>query len=245
MEEIWKSIPEFEGYYEASTLGRIRSIERVVKSGRGFRTVPSTILKPSLGQWGYEQVSLCMNNKHQTKRVNRLIALTFIPNPNNLPQVNHKDGVKTNNCVDNLEWCDGSYNMKHCFDNKLTDWGTKIRIIETNEEFNSIVECANKTGGHAQLIIACLNGRRKTHKGYHYEVIGQRISEKYNRNNHPVKNQVYDSKIKIEYNNEIRSLKEWSKILEIDFHTLETRYYNGDRGDRLFRKVRKYERHNK
>lgn len=239
MEEVWKAIPEFEGYYEASTLGRIRSVERIVKSGRGYRTALSTILKPSIGEFGYEEVSLSMNNKKYMRRVNRLVAQTFIGNPDNLPQVNHIDGNKTNNCVENLEWCDGSYNMQHCYANKLTDWGTKIRIVETGEEFDSIVKCANKIGGHAQLIIACLNGRRKTHKGYHYEIVGQRVSEKYHRNNHPVKNQIYESKIKIEHNGETHSFREWGEKLGIDVNTLRNRYWKGDRGDRLFREVRK------
>ena len=134
----------FEGYYEASNLGRIRSVERIVKSGRGHKTVPSVVLKPSIGEYGYESVSLSMNNKKYMRRVNRLVAQTFIDNPDNLPQVNHIDGNKTNNRVENLEWCNGSYNMQHCYANKLTDWETKIRIVETNEEFNSIVEWQNE-----------------------------------------------------------------------------------------------------
>ena len=240
MDEKWKTIPGFEGYYEASNLGQIRSVERIVRSGRGYRTVFSTILKPAIGEWGYEYVSLSVNGKRYNRRVNRLIAQTFIENPNHLPQVNHKDGVKTNNCVDNLEWCTASRNMKHCFDNGMSDWATKVRIVETGEEFNSIVECANKINGHVQLIIACLNGRRKMHKGYHFEIVGDRASKRYNRNNHPVKNQKYESKIQIKYNNEIHSLKEWAKILDIDKHTLECRYYRGDRGNRLFREVKKW-----
>ena len=242
--EEWKAIPGFEGYYEASNLGRIRSVERIVKSGRGHKTVPSVVLKPSVGEYGYESVSLSMNNKQYMQIVNRLVAQAIIDNPNNLPQVNHIDGDKTNNCVENLEWCDGSYNMQHCYANKLTDWGTKIRIVETNEEFNSIVECARKIGGHAQLIIACLNGRRKTHKGYHYEVIGQRISEKYKRNNHQNKNQKYESKVKIEHNGEIHSFREWGEILGISENTLRNRYWRGDRGDKLFRERRKHGRFN-
>lgn len=240
MNEEWKAIPEFKGYYEASNLGRIRSIERTVRSGKGYKAIPSTILKPSIGEWGYEIVCLSVNGTRYTRRVNRLIAQTFIENPDNLPQVNHKDGIKTNNCVDNLEWCDASYNMKHCFDNRMSDWTTKVRIVETGEVFDSIVECANNINGHVQLIIACLNGRRKRHKGYHFEVVGDRASEKYNRNNYPIKNQKYESKIQIEHNNEIHSLKEWAEILGIDKHTLECRYYRGDRGDRLFREVKKY-----
>ena len=197
-EEIWKDIPEFEGIYEVSNMGRIRSLSRIVRSGRGNRINPTVILKPAIGQWGYEQVCLRKDGKKYTKRVNRLVAQAFIPNPNNLPQVNHIDGDKTNNCVDNLEWCDASHNMKHCFDNRMSNWTTKIRIIETGEVFNSKAECARKIGGHISLIDMCLKGKRKTHKGYHFEIIGERASDKYNRKNVINKKDNYDSGFKKE-----------------------------------------------
>ena len=180
--EIWKPINNYEGCYEASNKGRIRSVERLVKCKNGMRTSPSTILKPSLGQWGYEQVTLRKEGRKETVRINRIIAQTFIPNPNKLPQVNHIDGNKINNCVENLEWCDASHNMKHCFDNHMSDWTTKIKILETGEVFNSKAECARKIKGHVSLIDMCLRGERKTHRGYHYEIIGKSASEKYRRN---------------------------------------------------------------
>ena len=236
-EEIWKDIPEFEGIYEASNMGRIRSVSRIVRSGKGDRINPTVILKPAIGQWGYEQVCLRKDGKKYAKRVNRLVAQAFIPNPNNLPQVNHIDGDKTNNCVDNLEWCDASYNMKHCFDNRMSDWTTKIRIIETGEVFNSKAECARKIGGHVSLIDMCLKGKRKTHKGYHFEIIGERASDKYNRKNVTNKKDNYESEFKIEYKGEVHSFREWSMITGIKQHTLYTRYLRGDRGGTLFRSV--------
>ena len=237
-EEIWKPIPDYEGYYEVSSTGRIRSVERIGKSGKGIRKYPSVILKPSLGQWGYEQVCLRKDGEKRTARVNRLVAQTFIPNPDNLPQVNHIDGAKTNNNVENLEWCNASQNMIHCFSNELSDWNTRIRIIETGEEFNSISECARAIGGHISLINACLFGSRKTHKGFHFEVIGDRASQKHKRVKRNNK-QIYKSNRNIEYNGEIHSIKEWSEIINIPYHTLEVRYYRGDKGDRLFREVDK------
>lgn len=240
MSEIWKAISDFEGYYEVSNKGRIRSVERTVKSGRGYRKVPSTILNPALGQWGYEQVCLRKNGKSYTKRVNRIVAQVFIPNPNNYPQVNHIDGVKTNNCVENLEWCNCSQNMLHCHTNGLSDWNTNVRVVETNKIYRSIAECARDIGGYEQLIRACLNGDRKTHKGYHFELVGKRASDKHTRKNNYQKNREYVSDIKVEYKGAIHTFKEWGKIYNIKPHTLECRYYRGDRDDRLFREVRKH-----
>lgn len=236
-EEIWKPILGYEGYYEACNKGYIRSVDRLVKCKNGVRISPATILKPSLGQWGYEQVTLRKEGNKKTVRVNRIIAQTFIPNPNNLPQVNHIDGNKTNNCVDNLEWCNASHNMKHCFDNRMSDWTTKIRIIETGEVFNSKAECARKICGHVSLIDMCLKGKRKTHKGYHFEIIGERASDKYNRKNAINKKDNYESEFKIEYKGEVHSFREWSMITGIKQHTLYTRYNRGDREDQLFRPI--------
>ena len=103
--ENWKSIPNFEGYYEASTLGRIRSIQRSRTKGG--------ILKPSLTGSGYPHLTLCAKGKKYSYDVHRLIALTFLDNPNNLQEVNHKDENKQNNSVTNLEWCDRLHNQRY------------------------------------------------------------------------------------------------------------------------------------
>lgn len=235
--EIWKPIPNFEGLYEASNIGRIRSVERKVSSGKGERTVSSKILKPILDEWGYEKVSLSKGGKCVSRKVNRLVAQAFIPNPNNYPQVNHKDGIKTHNYIENLEWCTASQNMKHCFENGMSDWRTKVKIIETGQVFNSLSECARAIGGHINNIQMCLKGRRKTHKGYHFEIVGDRASDKHGRNNYKENKQEYDSKVKIEHNGEVHSLREWSEILGIKLSTLTNRYYRGDKGERLFRTV--------
>ena len=238
-EEIWKPIKNYEGFYEISDKGNVRSVERVVKSGRGHRTVPSTLLKPALGEWGYETVSLSKNNKHLTQRVNRLVAQAFIPNPNNYPQVNHIDGNKLNNCVENLEWCNASQNMLHCHINGLSGWGTPIRIVETGEVFNSVTNCARAINGQVSLIRACLDGKRKTHNGYHFEIAGERASEKYNRKNVKNSKDEYENEIKITYDGETHSFRKWSEILGVKQSTLVNRYFRGDRGERLFRPIRK------
>ena len=119
IKEIWKPIPGFEGYYEASNLGRIRSINEinvfVRKDGKEIRRKHNCkILKPIFdGKKFYLQVSLSKNGVSKRYLIHRLIAKTFIDNPLNLPEVNHKDEDKTNNCVSNLEWCDHKYNNNY------------------------------------------------------------------------------------------------------------------------------------
>ena len=102
--ELWKDIPNYESLYQASNLGRIRSLDHVRKNGTNSYIQKGKILKFNKNDSGYYQVRLSKNGIAKTYRVNRLIALTFINNPLNKETVNHKDGNKLNNCVDNLEW---------------------------------------------------------------------------------------------------------------------------------------------
>ena len=104
--EIFRDIKGYEGLYQVSNKGTIVSLnynrKNMVKR-----------LKPFISKFGYTEVKLYDNGKRKGFRVHRLVAEAFIPNPNNLPQVNHKDEDKTNNCVENLEWCDCEYNIKY------------------------------------------------------------------------------------------------------------------------------------
>ena len=125
IEEIWKPVVGYEGLYEVSNKGTVKSLDRFTKSGRGNgnRFISGKILKSALNKKGYPSVVLCKDGKMFTQRVHRLVAEAFIPNPDNLPVVNHKDEDKTNNCVDNLEWCTNKYNC---------NYGTSIsRMCET------------------------------------------------------------------------------------------------------------------
>ena len=101
MEEIWKDIEGYEGLYQVSNLGRVRSLRRNI------------ILRQSIERNGYERILLYKNKGYKHFLIHRLVATAFIPNPNNLPQVNHKDENKLNNCVDNLEWCTQEYNHNY------------------------------------------------------------------------------------------------------------------------------------
>jgi len=110
--EVWKPHPEYCSI-EVSTLGNIRTLDRVVSNGRGIYVVKGRILKQRCDRYGYLIVSVQVDGKWKTRLVHRLVAQAFIPNPNNLPQVNHRDCNRTNNFVDNLEWCNNSYNQKY------------------------------------------------------------------------------------------------------------------------------------
>ena len=104
MKEIWKPVRNYEGLYEVSNMGRVKSLNY-------NRTGKERIMKGLDNGHGYLFVQLCKDGKAKNCRINRLVAMAFIPNPDNLPEVNHKDKIRTNNRVDNLEWCTTQYNI--------------------------------------------------------------------------------------------------------------------------------------
>lgn len=143
MKEIWKDIAGYEGKYQVSNRGRVRSLE--YHNMRGIKRIG--FLRPTVvGRGiGYLRVALSRKHKLTSFMIHRLVALAFIENPHNLPQVNHKDGNKHNNNVDNLEWCTNSYNQLHAYANGLNPHHfTKFHpVIVINKETNEIMrfEC--------------------------------------------------------------------------------------------------------
>ena len=122
-DEVWKNITGFESRYEVSDLGRVRSLDRHSKhntSKTGFILQKGQMLKPYISKKGYLKVDLGDGfGKRKSVSVHRLVAIAFIDNPMNYDQVNHMDGVKTNNHIDNLEWCNNSENQLHAYANGL------------------------------------------------------------------------------------------------------------------------------
>lgn len=113
MEEIWKTIKGYENIYEVSNKGNIRSVDRYVYQQNRMVFYKGTKLKPFKNNSGYLCVGLSINNKKKKFAVHRLVAESFLPNPHNYPQINHKDENKENNEWTNLEWCTGSYNGRY------------------------------------------------------------------------------------------------------------------------------------
>ena len=162
MKEIWKNIDGYEGLYQVSNLGRVKSLEKFI-----YDTINRTqhnkerILKPGKSKTGYLQVILCKDRKIKTFSVHRLVAMTFLENPNNLETVHHIDEDKTNNKVSNLEWTTQKKNVQY-------SCGIKIKCldIKTNETiyFSSINEAANFLNTECSVISYSLYISKKPYK---------------------------------------------------------------------------------
>ena len=113
MGEVWKDVPGYEGLYQVSNCGNVRSLDRLIKrKGQGDLPLKGGTVK-QFSNKGYKVVTLSKESKLKQFKVHRLVALAFIPNPDSLPQVNHKDENPANNCIENLEWCDDRYNSNY------------------------------------------------------------------------------------------------------------------------------------
>ena len=115
MAEIWKAVTGYEGLYEVSSLGNVRSLDRVIRSKHNGTTLKKgRILTPFYEEKkGYYQVALSKDGKEKKQRIHRLVATAFLDNPFNYTDINHKDEIKTNNKMDNLEWCTREYNNNY------------------------------------------------------------------------------------------------------------------------------------
>jgi hypothetical protein len=120
MKEVWKDIENYEGLYQVSSIGRIKSLERTVYAGSGrTRIQRERLLTNSINDNGYYRVNLWRNNIFKVRKVHRLQMEAFVPNPENKRTVNHKNGIKTDNRLCNMEWATHSENNQHAWDNGL------------------------------------------------------------------------------------------------------------------------------
>lgn len=175
MEEIWKDIRNYEGLYQVSNLGRVKTLDRYIKDNRCVRFIKGRLIKPSIGKGGYKYVKLHTNGSYKTYAVHRLVAFAFIPNPNNLPQVNHKDENPSNNNVDNLEWCTAEYNVNYGTRTKRHQEKMPKKIVQQCDlnwnvmcEYESLNDAARKNNYCIQNISQCCNNipHHLTYKGY-------------------------------------------------------------------------------
>lgn len=172
MKETWKDIKDFEGLYQVSNLGRVRSLTKTVTT-KNNKTMhfEGKILKPlKVGE--YFSVNLYKDRILYGRRIHRLVAEAFIPNPDNLLQINHKDENKLNNSVDNLEWCSAKYNCNYGSHNyKLSKskqkpvicYSKKLQLIK---KYPSSIAAATELGCTKTSICQCLKGKHKTSCGY-------------------------------------------------------------------------------
>lgn len=169
IEEEWRDIAGYEGLYQVSNLGRVKSLNYMHTGNEKIRKTKKNK--------GYLQVSLWKNGKAHHTYVHRLVAETFIPNIKNLPQVNHIDENKENNRVDNLEWCDQKYNLNYgtrierILEHRTGPHKSKpVLCIETGVVYHSAMEASRQTGASQGNINSCCNGRYgyKTAGGYHW-----------------------------------------------------------------------------
>ena len=180
--ENWKDIKGYEGLYQVSDLGRVRSLERDVFNPRGtvIRHIEEKILAPNLNRYGYQYVSFSLNGKIKSITVHRLVAEAFIPNPENKPQVNHKNEIKTDNCVDNLEWCDASYNInfgtrtERSIQNRRSyKFGNNpsakaVFCVELNKTFDCAIRVEEELGICGSSICNVCKGKQKTAGKLHW-----------------------------------------------------------------------------
>ncbi len=149
MEEIWKAIPGYEGRYEVSNYGRVKSLPKR-KKGTGSYMTETRILVPRAVGKGREYLAVILfDSEHKAKqwRVHRLVAIAFIPNPNGYNEINHKDEIKGNNRVENLEWCSRSYNVRYGHGNEKRKYAIAKPIAMFDDDGNEVMRFLSLSDG--------------------------------------------------------------------------------------------------
>jgi hypothetical protein len=142
--EIWKDIEGYEGYYQISSFGRVKSLSRNIFNGHGYYISKEKILRITVEITNYTSVGLSINNKRKGKLVHRLVALNFIPNLFNKPQINHKNSIKNDNNINNLEWVSALENNCHREIKNKTSLYTGVSFKKRNKKWSSRIMIKNK-----------------------------------------------------------------------------------------------------
>lgn len=174
MTEIWKDIRGFEGMYQVSNLGNIKSLSRKARISNGkYRTVGGQIITPMMCSGGYLEVNLYSHGKRFVRLLHRVVAEAFIPNPHGYPQINHKDENITNCAADNLEWCTAKYNANYGTRNSRMMENREFRPVDQYDKYGNfikhydkIADAESETGASTTAIIRVCKGKQHTSLGY-------------------------------------------------------------------------------
>jgi len=165
--EIWKDVPNYEGLYQVSNLGKVKSLERDIVHMGNISRIKEKVMKPFINRGGYYCVKLSKNQKYKSFKIHRLVALAFIPNPNNYECINHKDENKKNNVVSNLEWCTKRYNNEY---GSKSLWKRKVYKFDLDgnllAKYDSITEAAKQNNFSYSSINGCCRESIRTAHGF-------------------------------------------------------------------------------
>ena len=174
--EVWKDVPGFEGCYQVSSDGRIKSLARYVNvCGGGKRLISEKIIKPTVCKNGYLELHASRKCKKKVFLLHRLVAMLFIENPDKLPEVNHKDENVSNCSVENLEWCTSKYNANYGtrIERCAAPQRKKVKQYTQNgqllKEWSSIKSASRECNFNDSAIIRCCKGKQKTAYGFVWE----------------------------------------------------------------------------
>lgn len=170
---MWKDIKNFEGLYQISDTGEVKSVKRLKQNNNGYQEVKDRLRVLTPDKDGYLRVCLSKHGKHYLKTVHRLVAEAFIPNPDNLPIINHMDEDKQNNSVDNLEWCTVQYNTRYGSGMEKTAMAQGKPVIQIKDgipinEYYSTGKASRETGVPQANIYKACAGERRTAGGYEW-----------------------------------------------------------------------------
>lgn len=174
MKEVWKDINGYEGLYQVSNFGNVKSLDRKIECCNSIRIYKGKTLSKCIDDKGYERVLLTVAGKHKSAQVHRLVASAFIENAGNLPEVNHKDENPTNNCVDNLEWCTKKYNLDYGTGRLRSSLSHMVMVEQYDLQHNLLnVYCGVNEAAQAinkpkdaTAISKCCKGKFKTAYGF-------------------------------------------------------------------------------